>query len=140
VLGSWDELIEEVGRRPGMFVGRGRYALVRSFVEGFGCAKDDDVLPGFQRWLVSQPQNRGIGNYVWPSLLLHELFPDREQPFSPPWRDEPDTDGWRWPVPAPSPVSEDDLANPDEDARAITYLFTRLREYLDCRTASGSSQ
>ena len=67
VLGSWDELIDEVGRRPGMFVGRSRYALVRSFVEGFGYARDDDVLPGFQRWLGSQPQNRAIRNYSWPA-------------------------------------------------------------------------
>jgi hypothetical protein len=37
VLGSWDELIDDVGRRPGMFVGR-------SFVEGFGYAEDDDGL------------------------------------------------------------------------------------------------
>jgi hypothetical protein len=44
VLGSWDELIDQVGRRPGMFVGRARYALVRSYVEGFGAARNDDVL------------------------------------------------------------------------------------------------
>lgn len=75
MLGSWDELIDNVGRRSGMFVGRPRYALVRSFVEGFGAAKGDDVLAGFQQWLSSQPQNRGIRNFDWSSLLLHELFP-----------------------------------------------------------------
>jgi len=140
VLGSWDELIDEVGRRPGMFVGRNRYALVRSFVEGFGYAKDDDVLPGFQRWLGSQPQNRAIRNYSWASLLLHELFPERDQAFRLPWRDDPAAAGSGWPVPAPSPVSGDDLAYPGEDARAITHLFTRLREYLDSRTASRGGQ
>jgi hypothetical protein len=64
VLGSWDELIDNVGPRAGMFVGRARYALVRSFVEGFGAAKDDDVLHGFQQWLSSQPQHRAIRNFA----------------------------------------------------------------------------
>ena len=71
------------------------------------------------------------------SLLLHELFPERDQAFRLPWRDDPAAAGSGWPVPAPSPVSEDDLAYPEEDARAITHLFARLREYLDSRTASG---
>ena len=73
VLGSWDEMIDNVGPRPGMFVGRPRYALVRSFVEGFGAARNDDVLHGFQQWLSSQPHHRAINNFAWPSLLLHEV-------------------------------------------------------------------
>jgi hypothetical protein len=64
VLGSWDELIDTVGLRPGMWVGRPRYALVRSFVGGFGAAKDDDVLDGFQQWLSNQPQHRAIDNFA----------------------------------------------------------------------------
>jgi hypothetical protein len=46
VLGLRDELIDNVGPRPGLFVGHTRYALVRSFVEGFGGAKDDEILHG----------------------------------------------------------------------------------------------
>ena len=49
----WDELVDKMGPRPGMWVGD-RYALVRSFVGGFGAARNDDVLDGFQRWLSSQ--------------------------------------------------------------------------------------
>lgn len=75
MLASWDELIDQVGPRPGMWVGRGRYSLVRSFVGGFGAARDDDVLAGFQQWLSSQPQHRAIKNFAWFSLLLHEGVP-----------------------------------------------------------------
>jgi hypothetical protein len=126
VLGSWDELIEEVGRRPGMFVGRPRYALVRSFVEGFGAARDDDVLYGFRRWLSGQPQHEAICNFSWPSLLLHEVFPERDRVTERSADGDPD-----WPLPPPFPVREDDLAYPEDDARAIAHLFARLRDYLD---------
>jgi hypothetical protein len=78
VLGSWDELIDNVGRRPGMFVGT--------------------VMAG-----------------------------------------RPATADPSWPPPAPSPVSEDDLAYPEDDAKAIAHLFARLREYLDSRPAPGDS-
>jgi hypothetical protein len=41
---------------------------------------------------------------------------------------------------APSPVGEDDLAYPDDDAKAIAHLFTRLREYLDSRGSLPASR
>jgi hypothetical protein len=124
-----------------MFItGRARYALVRSFVEGFGAARDDDVLDGFQHWLSSQPQHNAIRNYTWPSLLLHEVFPERDRATVPSWQKDPATADPRWPLPPPAPVSEDDLAYPDDDAKAIAHLFARLREYLDTRPASGDSQ
>jgi hypothetical protein len=129
VLRSWDELIDQVGRRPGMWVGRGRYSLVRSFVGGFGEAKDDGVLAGFQQWLTSQPQHRAISNFTWPSLLLHEVFPERTRVIKPSWQEDPATADPSWPLPSPSPVSED-------DTKAIAHLFTRLREYLDSRPTS----
>lgn len=140
VLGSWDELIDKVGPRPGMFVGQGRYALVRSFVEGFGAARNDGVLSGFQHWLSSQPQHHAINNYAWSSLLLHEVFPERDQFIKPAWQQDPATADARWPLPPPSPVSEDDLAYPEDDRQAIAHLFARLREYLNSRPASGESQ
>ena len=131
MLGSWDELIDNVGPRSGMFVGRARYALVRSFVEGFGAAQDDDVLGGFQRWLSGQPQHHAISNFVWSSLLLHEVFPERDRVIRPPWQDDLATANPSWPLPPPHPVSEDDLAYPEDDAKAIAHLFARLREYLE---------
>jgi hypothetical protein len=136
VLGSWDELIDMVGPRPGMFVGE-RYSLVRSFVGGFGAARDDGVLDGFQQWLSSQPQHQGISNFVWPSLVLHEVFPERDHVFKPSWQDDPAGADSGWPLPPPSPVSEDDLVYPEDDKKAIGHLFARLREYLDGRPASG---
>jgi hypothetical protein len=139
VLGSWDELIDSVGRRPGMFVGRPRYALVRSFVEGFGAAKNDDVLDGFQQWLSSQPQHHAICNFAWPSLLLHEVFPERDRVIKPSWQEDPATADPSWPLPPPSPVREDDLVYPEDDTKAIAHLFARLREYLDSRPAPGDS-
>jgi hypothetical protein len=137
VPGSWDELIDNFGSRPGMFVGRPRYALVRSFIEGFGAARDDNVLHGFQQWLCSQPQHYAICNYAWSSLLLHEAFPGRDRATVPSWQKDPATADPSWPRPAPAPVSEDDLAYPEDDAKAIAHLFARLREYLDSRPASG---
>jgi hypothetical protein len=140
VLESWDELIDKVGLRPGMFVGRPRYALVRSFVEGFGAARDDDVLRGFQQWLSSQPQHRAIRNFAWFSLLLHEVFPERDRVSKPSWQEDPATANPSWPSPPPFPVSEDDLAYPEDDTKAIAHLFARLREYLDSRPTSGGSE
>lgn len=122
-----------------MYVGRNRYALVRSFVEGFGAAKDDDVLDGFQRWLSNQPQHRSIQNFTWWSLLLHEVFPERDRVMKPSWQEDLATADSEWPVPPPSPVSEDDLAYPEDDARAIAHLFARLREYLDSGPVSDGS-
>jgi hypothetical protein len=138
----WDDLIDHVGLRPGLFVGRARYSLVRSFVEGFGAAKDDDVLRGFQQWLSSQPQHREISNFAWPSLLLHEVFPERDRVIKPSWQEQLATAESSWPLPPPSPVSEDDLAYPEDDAKAIAHLFVRLREYLDLQSgpASGDSE
>src|SRR5262249_20296711 len=128
VLRSWDELIDEVGRRPGMFVGRARYALVRSFVEGFGAAKDDDVLRGFQEGLSGQHQHRAIVIFAWGSLLPHEVFPDRDRVIRPSWQHDAATADPSWPLPPPSPVREDDLAYPEDDAKAIAHLFARLRD------------
>jgi hypothetical protein len=138
VLGSWEELIDEVGLRPGMWVGRSRYSLVRSFVAGFGAARDDDVLNGFQQWLSSQ--HRAINNFTWSSLLLHEVFPERDRVIRPSWQEDQATADPSWPLPPPSPVSEDDLAYPEDDTKAITHLFARLREYLDSRPTSGDSE
>ena len=76
VLGSSDELIDKVGCRPDMFVGRARYANVRSFVEGFGAGKDD-VLHGFQRWLSSQPVTDPIRTDI--ARRVDGLIWDREE-------------------------------------------------------------
>jgi hypothetical protein len=113
---------------------------VRSFVGGFGEAKDDGVLDGFQQWLSSQPQHRAIRNFTWPSLLLHEVFPGRTRVIKPSWQEDPATADPSWPLPPPSPVSEEDLAYPDDDMKAIAHLFARLREYLDSRPSSGDSE
>ena len=126
-------MIDKVGRRPGMYVGRPRYIAVRGFVEGFGAARDDDVLRGFQQWLGGQPQNHAIANHAWPSLLLHEAFPERDRVIRPPWQDDPATADPEWPLPPPLPVSEDDLAYPEDDEKAVAHLFARLREYLHSR-------
>jgi hypothetical protein len=36
--------------------------------------------------------------------------------------------------------SEDDLAYPEDDTKAIAHLFVRLREYLDSRPSCGDSK
>jgi hypothetical protein len=52
VLGSWDELIGNVGLRPGMWVGRARYSLVRSFVGGAACGGPRGVQTNEHRYLL----------------------------------------------------------------------------------------
>lgn len=136
MIKSWEDLIEKVGPRPGMWVGE-KYALVRSFVAGFGEAQDDDVLTGFQRWLSDQPQHDAIRNFAWWSLLLHEAFPDRDDPPIVPGDVEASPD---WPRPPHTPVREDTLSYPDDDAIAIRHLFRRLKEYLDSRQESARSR
>jgi hypothetical protein len=123
-----------------MWVGRASYSLVRCFVAGFGEAMRDDVLPGFQRWLNGQPQHNAINNHTWPSLLLHEAFPHRTRTITPSWQEDSATADPSWPLPPPSPVSEEDLAYPEDDAVAIDHLFARLREYLNSRPAADSTQ
>jgi hypothetical protein len=111
VLASWDEMIDAVALRSGMFVGRAKYSFVRCFVEGFGVGRGDDVLDGFQRWLSEQPRHSAVRNYAWWSLVLREMFADGR---------------------------EDELAYPGEDALVIEHLFLRLREFLAWRAAMGS--
>lgn len=107
MLASWDEMIDAVATRSGMFVGRPKYSFVRCFVQGFGTGRGDDVLEGFQRWLSEEPQHSTVRNYAWPYLVLREVFPHGR---------------------------EDDLSYPSEDALAIAHLFARLREFLASKT------
>jgi hypothetical protein len=100
---SWNEMIDAVAARSGMWVGRARYSLVRCFVQGYGAGRGDDVLDRFQRWLSEQPQHASVRNYAWWYLVLREVFDHGK---------------------------EDELAYPGDDALAIDHLFTRLREFL----------
>jgi hypothetical protein len=106
VLASWDEMIDAVSARSGMWVGQPKYSFVRCFVQGFGAGRGDDVLDRFQRWLSEQPQHQGVKNYAWWSLVLREVFAHGQ---------------------------EDDLVYPGDDALVIDQLFARLREFLGLR-------
>lgn len=98
----WHWVVDEVLPRVGMWVGRPTYALARAWVEGFGAAPDT-FLAGFQGWLAHMPQHDVVANHGWPWLVLREVFPDKH---------------------------EHELADPDEEARAINHLRERLLEYL----------
>ncbi len=98
----WHWVVDEVLPRVGMWVGRPTYALARAWVTGFGAAPDT-FLAGFQDWLAHMPQHDVVANHGWPWLVLREVFPDRR---------------------------EHELADPDEEARAINHLRERLLEYL----------
>lgn len=134
MFASWDEMIDAVATRSGMWVGRPKYSLVRCFLEGFDAGFDDgrsgSVLGDFQQWLSDQDQHSAIKNYVWSSLLLHEVFPERTRVIKPPWQEDSATADPNWPLPSPSPVREDDLTYPGDDAKAIAHLFARLSEFL----------
>lgn len=56
------------------------------------------------------------------------------------WQEDPASADLRWPLPPPSPVSEDDLAYPEDDAKAIAHMFVRLREYLDSGPATADGE
>jgi len=71
--------------------------------------------------------------------LLHEVFPERDRVIRTSWQEDQATADASWPLAPPSPVSEDDLAYPEDDMKAIAHLFARLREYLDSRPADGGS-
>jgi hypothetical protein len=58
--------------------------------------------------------------------------------INPSWQEDAAKADPSWPLPPPSPVSEDDLAYPDEDTKAVAHLFVRLREYLDSQRNSGT--
>lgn len=140
VIESWDELIEKVGLRPGMWVGRPTFVRVASFIDGFDAARGDEVLSGFRRWLADQPSHRRYSNYVWQALVLDELFPDRRKYLDIPIDMTPQRDpDFEWPKPGPEPMWAEDLVYPDEDAQAVAHLFKRLREYLDIRAADDSA-
>ena len=111
MLASWDEMIDAVAGRSGMYVGRPKYAFVRCFVEGFGASRSDGVLDGFRQWLGKQPQHSAVSNHTWSSLVLREVFDHG---------------------------NEDDLEYPAEDALVIDHLFARLREFLGSKEATGS--
>ena len=111
MLASWDEMIDAVAPRTGMYVGRAKYSFVRCFVEGFGVGRCDDVLDSFQRWLIEQPQHSAARNLIWGSLVLREVFAHGR---------------------------EDGLIYPCEDALVIEHLFARLREFLGSKAAVGS--
>jgi hypothetical protein len=65
VLASWDEMINAIAPRSGMYVGRAKYSFVRCYVQGFAAGRGDDVLDSFQRWLSEQPQHNTVKNYAW---------------------------------------------------------------------------
>jgi hypothetical protein len=67
-------------------------------------------------------------------------YSERDQAIKLSWQDHLATADSGWPVTAPSGVSEDDLAYPEDDAKAIAHLFARLRDYLDSRPASVGSE
>ncbi len=102
----WEYLTDTVLARPGMFVGRETYERVCSFVEGFGTARDDGMLDGF-RSRLGEKTAHGSSPLTWSAALLAEVFPGRDAKS---------------------------LHHPEEDARAIDHLRTRLVKHLARRS------
>ncbi|WP_027942719.1 hypothetical protein [Amycolatopsis taiwanensis] len=109
------EFFADVGRRPGMFVGRATYHAISSFIDGYDRHAMRDGggwLTEFHDWVL---RKRGLKSspLVWSGEVLWLAFPDG---------------AFR--------ASAFDLTA-DENAHAISVLFELLDEFLAEREAAG---
>ncbi|TQS44029.1 hypothetical protein [Cryptosporangium phraense] len=101
--------LAEVGKRPGMFVGRVTYFTVTAFLLGYDAHSGHRVLAGWDDWLTAR---RGRDcDHAWPGKVLHLALPE----------------GWTA-----------DLA-PGQDRHAITTLFALLDAFLGEREPVGKT-
>ena len=84
MMDSIFEIIDEIERRPGMYVQRGSIIALRAFIDGWLFAKqmaggDDaqrDILRDFQRWISGE---LGIEtSQHWASIILFFSHDDME--------------------------------------------------------------
>jgi hypothetical protein len=105
------EFFRSVRRRPGMYVGPGRYSEVVAFVLGYDAARSGGVLYGFREWLITR---LGFAsNLAWPGLVQRLAFADR-----------------------PELQSESELKDAD-NRTAIDALFGLIEEFVAYRDNEG---
>lgn len=100
---SWDYILENVARRPGMYVPGARYDAVTAFVDGYDLGRGDGFYCRFEEWVRSQHVHRR--ELTVPGLLCLEIF-GKDHVFERPMDENAD----RW---------------------AVSHFFARLREFSD---------
>lgn len=60
-------VLENVGKRPGMYLRRVQFDAAIAFVQGFDAATNGGLLVGFKEWLVLRTKDGH--NLSWPELV-----------------------------------------------------------------------
>lgn len=109
------ELFANIGRRPGMFLGRADFYHASAFLNGYelgSARRGSAILEGWPEWLIAR---RGRDcNHAWPGQVLHIALPG----------------GWEnlWELP------------PEDERHAIKALFRLLDEFLALREGPSNVQ
>ena len=69
---EFEQLVVNLCKRPGMYVGVPSYVAVCAYLDGFDAGRDHGPLMGLHQWLVVRYGNGD--NLHWPGLIRH-LFP-----------------------------------------------------------------
>ena len=70
---DFPELVQNLCKRPGMYVNPATLETVMAYVNGFDTARDRGPLAGFREWLIVR--NKWGNNLHWSSLVVR-LLPD----------------------------------------------------------------
>ncbi len=71
-MNDFEDLVAQLCKRPGMFVGCGSFAAVCAYLHGFDVARDGGPLMAFHPWMVLR-QDSG-NNVGWDILVLSEAI------------------------------------------------------------------
>lgn len=73
---TWDELLEALSERTGMYVTYPRLLGCAALLNGYSLAMGDQVMRGFQTWVSQRfPEAGGYPNpLVFESLVAQDLF------------------------------------------------------------------
>ena len=109
------EYFANVGKRPGMFVGRPSFHALTAFLAGYDESSERHGTPGLEGWHEWLVARRGRDcNHAWLGQVLHIALPE----------------GWDNPWELP----------PEHEARAVEVLFQLLNEFLADRESRAEGE
>jgi hypothetical protein len=108
---EWDDLLEIVEHRLGMYTGGSSYARAHSLIEGFELGRQGSDIMAFQQWMAAR--HPGSAHPWW---TLCELETLGEIAGTAPPRDP------------------EHAKSAEQDERCITHLLALLREFLATRS------
>ena len=71
---NFTALVDELAKRPAMYVGSSSLYAVCAFVNGFDLARDGAPLEGFREWMVLRLNRES--SLVWPAMTRLITMPD----------------------------------------------------------------